>query len=203
MFYDSGVNFLAHVYFADGYSPHIVGQLLGDFVRGRSLEQFPADVAQAIRTHRAIDSYTDKHPLSRQARNLFEPPVRRYAGIVVDVIYDHFLARQWDQYCDIGLSEYAALVHAALAEHADILPDGARRFAAFMLTDELLAGNLHRHRIDLTLQRIAARRPGLAPLAEASAPMWRHEDQLQQIFNQFFPQLRQQLGPQMPESGDD
>jgi len=190
VFYDSGVNFLAHVYFARGDSARIAGQLLGDFVRGSQLDHYPASIAAAIRAHRAIDSYTDRHELSRQARELFEPPLRRYAGIVVDVVYDHFLALDWDDYCEVNLVEYAQQVDAALIKHRDVLPDPLRRFAAFMQRESLLAGNVNRSQIDVTLERIATRSPRMAPLATAPAHLWQHEERLRDLFRDFFPQLQ-------------
>ncbi len=190
MFYDSGVNFLAHVYFAKGDSARIAGQLLGDFVRGPRLEQFPAEIATAIRTHRAIDSYTDRHALNREARDLFEPPLRRYAGIVVDVVYDHFLALGWADYCETSLDDYAEQVDAALIEHSAVLPEPLRRFAAFMQRESLLPGNLNRAQIDLTLERIATRSPRMKPLASAPAVLWQHEERLHDLFREFFPQLQ-------------
>jgi acyl carrier protein phosphodiesterase len=187
------VNFLAHVYFAKGDSSRIAGQLLGDFVRGPRLDQYPADIAAAIRAHRAIDSYTDRHDLSRQARDLFEPPLRRYAGIVVDVVYDHFLALDWDDYCETNLLEYTQQVDAALIEHRDVLPEPLRRFAAFMQRESLLAGNVNRSQIDLTLERIAMRSPRMAPLATAPDHLWQHEEPLRELFRAFFPQLQQHV----------
>lgn len=190
VFYDSGVNFLAHVYFAKGDSARIAGQLLGDFVRGSHLDQFPPAIAAAIREHRAIDSYTDRHETNRRARELFEPPLRRYAGIVVDVAYDHFLALHWDDYCETNLHDYARLVDRALLEHDAVLPEPLRRFAVFMKRESLLPGNVNRDQIDLTLQRIASRRDRMAPLALAPAQLWRHEQQLRELFRDFFPQLQ-------------
>ncbi len=183
------MNLLAHALLANGDPDRIVGQLCGDFVRGSHLDAFPAAIQAGIRCHRAVDSYTDKHPINLQARNLFEKPYRRFAGIVVDVAYDHFLANEWQRYHDAALASYTAGVSEALSARHDLLPEGLQRFSALLEAEDTLQRNLHRDHIELTLQRISQRRKSLAPLAGVAASLWANEAALKQMFDHFFPQL--------------
>lgn len=183
------MNFLAHVFFADADPDAIVGQLCGDFVRGTSLDQFPEPVRRAIRLHRSIDSFTDRHPLNERARALFVAPHRRFAGIITDVAYDYFLASDWSRYSTISLTEYAEKVNNALDRSHDILPENLQRFAPYLRSEKILQNNLHKSHIDLTLERISRRRNSMLPLASAGAPLWSNEESLKQIFDEFFPQL--------------
>lgn len=183
------MNFLAHVFLANHDPDSIVGQLCGDFVRGPVDQQYPTAIVHGIRVHRAVDSYTDKHPVNRSARRLFSTPHRRYAGIICDVAYDHFLALEWDNYCDTPLPEYAALVDEVLWQRRDVLPLNLREFIPYLKSEKILQSNTSRDHIDLTLQRISRRRASMAPLATASAPMWKNEASLKQHFDDFFPQL--------------
>ncbi len=183
------MNLLAHALLANGDPDRIVGQLCGDFVRGSHLDAFPATIQAGIRCHRAVDSYTDKHPINLEARNLFEKPHRRFAGIVVDVVYDHFLANEWQRYHDTALASYTAGVSEALSARHDLLPEGLQRFAMLLEAEDTLHRNLHRDHIELTLQRISQRRKSLAPLATVAASLWVNEAALKQMFDQFFPQL--------------
>lgn len=183
------MNLLAHAFLADGDPDKIVGQLCGDFVRGSDLSAFPPAVRAGIRCHRAVDSFTDKHPDNMAARALFEPPYRRFAGIAVDVVYDHFLARDWQQYREGSLKEYTALVTRSLEAHQEVLPAGLKRFLELLAVEDTLYRNLEQNHIELTLRRIAARRKSLAPLATIAPLIWERESALAALFESFFPQL--------------
>ena len=189
LIYDTGVNLLAHAFLANGDPDRIVGQLCGDFVRGSDLEAYAASIQAGIRCHRAVDTCTDKHPDNIAARNLFEPPHRRFAGIAVDVIYDHFLACDWQQYSDVPLPEYTALVTQCLESRFEVLPEGLQRFKGLLEVENTLYRNLYRDHIGLTLQRIASRRKSMAPLATIEPLVWQHEQSLKRSFERFFPQL--------------
>ena len=185
------MNFLAHVFLANGDPDAIVGQLCGDFVRGSQLHGYPQAIVHGIHVHRAVDSFTDQHPLNRQARGLFESPYRRFAGIICDVVYDHFLALDWDQHCDMPLPEYAALVDESLLRQSHVLPQRLVNFMPYLRSEKILQSNSDPSHIDLTLERIAGRRKSMAPLASASTVLWQHRDPLHEIFRQFFPELIQ------------
>ena len=189
LIYNTGVNLLAHAFLADGVPDRIVGQLCGDFVRGSDLSAYPPLIQSGIRCHRAVDTFTDRHAENLAARNLFEAPYRRFAGIAVDVIYDHFLAQDWDSYSDVPLQEYTALVSDSLAARHDILPDGLRRFKELLDVEDTLYRNLQRDHIDLTLQRIAGRRRSFAALATIAPVVRAQEPALRSSFERFFPQL--------------
>lgn len=183
------MNFLAHVFLGNAQPSAIVGQLCGDFVRGSALEGFSVPVQAAIRHHRAVDSFTDRHEVNLAARELFSAPHRRFAGIIVDVVYDHFLAMDWDRYCDIPLRQYVDLVHESLASHEAMLPDTLKRFAPILQSEKILQNNTQQAHIDLTLRRLSQRRKSMLPLATAAPHLWRNESELKQAFDQFFPEL--------------
>jgi len=189
LLYNTAVNLLAHAFLADGNPDRIVGQLCGDFVRGSDLSSYPVLIQAGIRCHRAVDSFTDQHTDNRNARNLFLPPHRRFAGIAVDVIYDHFLATDWDRYSEVPLQEYTALVKESLADQLDLLPAGLQRFKSLLDQEDTLYRNHDRDHIDLTLQRISSRRRSLEPLATIAPVVRVHEQALKQSFDSFFPQL--------------
>ena len=187
--YNTGVNLLAHAFLANGVPDRIVGQLCGDFVRGSDLSAYPPLVQVGIRCHRAVDTFTDQHAETLAARNLFQAPHRRFAGIAVDVIYDHFLASDWDQYSDVPLQEYTSLVADSLAARHEVLPEGLRRFKGLLDVEDTLYRNLQRDHIDLTLQRISGRRESFSDLATIAPLAWAQEPALKRSFDRFFPQL--------------
>jgi len=183
------VNFLAHTLFAQGDAERIAGQFCGDFVRGSDLSHFPAGIVQGIRRHRRIDAYTDQHPAVRDCLNVFEPPVRRFAGIITDVVFDHFLARDWDKYSDIPLEQHVDDVHAALNENRELLPADLQRFATFIQSENVLLGNQRYAGVEITLNRLSRRSPKFGPLAQGAAIALKNEAVIAAAFDTFFPEL--------------
>src|SRR5215470_16904307 len=126
------VNFLAHAYLARGTDRAILGGVMGDFVKGPLEGRYDAELTRALSLHRRIDSYTDAHDVVRRSRRRVSPDRRRFAGILVDMFYDHFLARLWEEYCDIPLEQFTAHVYAVLREHRALLPERLQQVAARM-----------------------------------------------------------------------
>jgi acyl carrier protein phosphodiesterase len=118
------MNFLAHLYLS-GDNDHVrLGNFIGDHVRGRNLgEQFPLEIVQGIRLHRAIDRYTDSHPIVKRSKDRLRPKYRHYAQVIVDVFYDHFLAKNWTTYCELPLAEYAEDSYELVRKNKEILPE--------------------------------------------------------------------------------
>ena len=185
------MNFLAHSLFAHGNSERIAGQFAGDFVRGSDLSKFSAGMQLGIRMHRFIDRYTDHHSATVQVRDLFKPPVRRFAGIVTDVVFDHYLARDWSSYSSVPLAEHVSQVHDALAKHDDQLPEALQRFARFIKREKVLESNVSFDAVVVTLQRLSQRSSTFTPLADGAAVAQEHEAELLGVFNVLFPELIQ------------
>ncbi len=183
------MNFLAHTLFANGDPELIVGQYCGDFVRGNRIEHFPHRVQQGIRMHRAIDQYTDAHAANLTARNAFEKPYRRFAGIITDVVYDHYLARNWRDYSDIALQDHAEIVYSALQEHDEILPSSLRRFARVVTERNMLVSYQQFEAVDVALNQISKKSTRFSVLASAAAVARDREGVLETCFQEFFPDL--------------
>ncbi len=172
-----------------GNAERIAGQFCGDFVRGSDLSGYAEGIQEGIHRHRRIDAYTDRHPAVRACHNLFQPPVRRFAGIVTDVVFDHFLARDWANYSTLPIEEHVDTVHAALDETRDQLPPELQRFADFLQKENVLLGNLHYSGVEITLQRLSRRSPRFLPIVDGAAMALEHEHELLAAFNTFFPEL--------------
>jgi len=183
------VNFLAHTLFAQGDAERIAGQFCGDFIRGSDLSHYSQGIQQGIRRHRRIDAYTDRHPKVKATHNLFEPPVRRFAGIITDVVFDHFLATQWERYSDVPIEQHVESVHEALNTMHDQLPAELQRFSRFLQRENILLGNLHYSGVEITLDRLSRRSPRFAPMAQGAAIARQNEAVLLAAFNEFFPEL--------------
>lgn len=192
------MNFLAHLYLAEDHPQSRVGNLLGDFVKGR-IENlaFPSGILKGIVEHREIDRFTDTHPIHTQSRSLINPENRRFAGIAVDVIYDHFLARDWADYHPMPLQQFTRQCYQELREDWDILPPRLRFLFPYMESGDWLTHYAKRNGIYDSLSGLARRmqrqfqRPNTfeTTLADFDA----HYHAFEAHFRAFFPELQAHL----------
>lgn len=188
--YHRRMNFLAHLFLADDDELSLVGNLMGDFVKGR-LEniELPEAVIEGVRLHRLIDSYTDAHPRVHQSKQRFPSARRRYAGIVVDMLYDHFLALHWGRYRAEPLPQFAARAYRALLNHQHILPAKLLHILPYMIEDDWLCSYQRFESSCAALDRMARRlrRPeGLFGAGNEAAAFY---GELEADFLAFFPDL--------------
>lgn len=132
------MNILAHLYLSRTIDESMLGNFMGDFVKGNQLNLFPESIRQGIVLHRQIDTITDRHDSHRQSRDRFREKYRLHSGIVVDIIYDHFLARHWDTYHHEPLHDFSQKVYAYIKENEHRLPDKLREMAGFMIQNNWL-----------------------------------------------------------------
>jgi acyl carrier protein phosphodiesterase len=183
------VNFLAHALLAGAAHDALVGAFLGDFVKGPLGDRFSPALTQAIALHRRIDAYTDAHAVTLRSRRRISPARRRYAGILIDVFYDHLLAAHWRDFANEPLEPFAQRVYASLLrEHAQ-LPARLQRMLPVMVGEDWLTNYRQRVTIDRALQRIARRLSRPNPLADAIEELAANETGFEEDFRAFFPQL--------------
>lgn len=184
------MNFLAHSLLAHGDPAVVAGQFCGDFVRGKAaLVAFPDAVRRGIVIHRKIDVFTDAHAEVVAARRLFTAPYRRFAGILIDVLFDHFLARDWARYSDRDLATHVDEVHAALSQHHQYLPESLRRFSRYLQQESVLMGYQELAGVQASYERLARRSPAFAPIADGLEPVLQQAATLQAHFERFYPAL--------------
>ena len=187
-----GVNYLAHAWLARHSDDAILGAILGDFVFGQSgLQDWPPAVRAEIVRHRRIDLYTDAHPAVVVARGLFDDAgLRRYAGIVLDVHFDHCLARHWQRWNDAPLADFTARVYRVLDEHRDELPSRLRAIAPRMAAHDWLGSYVQRGNVDHAVRGIATRLSRNGDKLVACLDVLRVEETaIDAAFGAFFPDL--------------
>lgn len=185
------MNYLAHLYLARPEHDAMLGALLGDFVFGTAaLEDWSPVERREILIHRKVDRYTDDHPLVVQARSLFGDGRRRYAGIALDVYYDHCLARDWSRWSELPLDAFTAPFYRYLLSRLDDLPGRLHAIAPRIAAHDWLGSYRDRASVDLAVTRIATRlsRNG-ERLVECLDDLRRHETEIAAGFDAFFPQL--------------
>lgn len=185
------MNYLAHVWLARHDDEGILGALLGDFVFGQStLQDWPPPIRREIIRHRRIDRYTDDHPAVVAARALFPDGKRRYAGIVLDVYFDHCLARDWPRWDAVPLTDFTARVYGVLEAYRDILPPRLQTIAPRMAAHDWLGSYRERHNVDAAVRGIATRLSRKGEVLVACLDDLRtHETAIGNTFEAFFPDL--------------
>ncbi len=113
------MNFLAHIYLSFEDPQIRLGNFIGDAVKGRRYENYPDPVRKGILLHRAIDSFTDSHPTTRLSTRRLHPGYSHYSSVIVDIFYDHFLAANWDRYCEVPLPAYTTSFYTLLEENLE------------------------------------------------------------------------------------
>ena len=132
------MNYLAHLYLAGTNSDLVIGNFIADHIKGNGIDRFSDDIRRGIRMHRAIDEYTDTHPIVRRSIERLRPNYRKYSGVIVDMFYDHFLADSWDQYSAESLISFTTRKYDLLFRNFDILPARAQRLLPHMASHNWL-----------------------------------------------------------------
>jgi acyl carrier protein phosphodiesterase len=151
------MNYLAHIYLARQSGPAMLGALLGDFAKANVAGKFGPEVEREILIHRKVDSYTDSHPLVKEALQKFDPVRRRFAGIMLDMFYDHVLAKNWEQYCATTLPEFAQNFYRVLDDNAALLPERLARMAPYMIKGDWLTSYRDYASVELAVNRMSQR----------------------------------------------
>jgi acyl carrier protein phosphodiesterase len=181
------------MYLAGDSEESIVGNMLGDFVKGRIGDEFPPGVAEGIRTHRKVDAFTDSHEMVVRSKRLVSQERRRFSGIIVDLAFDHILAVNWGDYSTLALEDFVEKTYGVLAANTALMPPRPRKMLEVMIEEDWLGSYRELEGIGRALDRIAirlerkfGRGSSLAGAAEEAA---RNYGALEENFRAFFPEL--------------
>ncbi|MFN8713091.1 MAG: ACP phosphodiesterase [Bacteroidota bacterium] len=183
------MNFLAHFYLSGNSEPLLVGNLIGDAVKGRSLVAFSEPVQQGIRMHRAIDYFTDTHPAVSRSKDRLRSKFNHYSGVITDVFYDHILARNWSDYSDEPLAQYSQRIYGLLERHWLIFPPRIQFMFPYMKQNNWLLGYADVQGIHRALSGMAKRTAFVSHMEEAAQFLERDYLLYKQDFEIFFPSL--------------
>lgn len=183
------MNYLAHLYFARPNSASRVGNLLGDFARGVNIDALPDPVRLGVLNHRAIDRYTDQHPEVRQLKALFSPQRRRFSGIILDVLFDHFLLHHWQTFHTRPLPQFLAEAYADLTAGMALMPPPMQHVVQRMISADWISSYRDLDQVGIALNRISTRIRYPNRFQDALEEITPHYAQLEQGFLTFFPQL--------------
>ena len=190
------MNFLAHIYLSPPHEDAQLGSLLGDFVKGpldgsEISSRYGQEVKQAIALHRKIDSYTDAHPVVKASRDRISANRRRFAGVMVDIFYDHFLARYWQEFHDAPLGQFTDDFYEILLRRHAELPQRLQRIARSMAERDWLGSYAHVEAVDTALNRMSRRlRRSDNALLDSAEELVENYSALENDFRCFMPDVR-------------
>jgi len=132
------MNYLAHIYLSGENSLVTIGNFIADGIKGKDYKKFSKEIQTGVLLHRHIDTFTDTHKTVRQSTKRLHKKYGHYSGVIVDILYDHFLAKNWNTYSNVPLGEYIDVFYDSLEEHYNILPVRIQKMMPFMMTDNWL-----------------------------------------------------------------
>ncbi len=186
------MNILAHAYLSNRQEGLLIGNFIADFIKGDPANPrhgLSAEVVQGIRLHRSIDAFTDAHPAVERVRRYLRPRCHKYAGVAVDVFFDHFLATGFAVLTGEELTGFVAWFYQTLLRVEDQLPAGAGRMAHYMIRQNWLSNYRHLSGIDRSLKGIASRTTFDSGLETAVDDLVRYYDPIAGEFRRFWPDL--------------
>ena len=132
------MNFLAHIYLSGNNELVTIGNFIADGIKGKDYKKFTKDIQTGILLHREIDTFTDAHKTVRQSTKRLHEKYSHYSGVIVDILYDHFLAKNWSTYSSIPLEDYIEAFYDSLEEHYEILPIRIQKMMPYLIADNWL-----------------------------------------------------------------
>lgn len=184
------LNYLAHLYLA-GEDPEIVlGNFIADHVKGKQLQLFDPQIQTGIIMHRAIDRFTDGHPLVKAGILQLQPTFHKYAGVVLDMYYDHFLSSLWNRYSGMSLDDFTQSRFKILNSYHDRLPERSARLLYFMEKQNWLESYGTYDGLKQAFTGMARRTPFHSGMELAADYLWSEYTVFRDNFISYFPDLQ-------------
>ncbi len=151
------MNFLAHIYLSGDNDLIKIGNFMADGIHGKHFNTFPMEIQKGIILHRSIDTFTDAHPIFRQSTKRLHANYHHYSGIIVDIFYDHFLAKNWNNYSDERLDDYSERFYQSLRDNHDLLTLKTQKILPYMVDHNWLLSYQSIESIESVLARMDTR----------------------------------------------
>ena len=186
------MNFLAHIYLSGENDLIKIGNFMADGIRGKQFEHFPQDVQKGIVLHRFIDTYTDSHDIFRKSTKRLHDRYHHYAGVIVDIVYDHFLAKNWSQYSDEKLELFVNRFYNSLHDNYDILTEKTQGLMPYMIERNWLLSYRTTDGIQNILTQMDRRSKNISQMQYAVEELIEFYDEFEEEFTLFFEEMRKQ-----------
>lgn len=189
----STMNYLAHLSLAQPNSDSLTGNLMGDFMKGVRLADLPLSVQNGIHNHRAVDRFTDHHAAIERLKPLFSERYRRFAGIIIDISFDHFLTKYWQTFHNIPLRTFLDQSYQGLLAGWDHMPPRMLNVVERMAAQDWLSGYARFEQVGFALDRVAQRIRFSNNFSDAGVEAEQHYADLEQGFLELYPALQMHI----------
>ena len=183
------MNFLAHIYLSQNDDDITIGNFIADSVRGKKYKKYPPKVQLGILLHRHIDTFTDAHPTVRQSTKRLHKNYSHYSSVIVDILYDHFLAKNWTTYSDIPLATFVNDFYHLLEDNFEMLPENVQRLLPHMIHDNWLVSYASIEGITKVLEGMNRRTQNRSKMNLAVVELREFYDEFEAEFTSFFEEL--------------
>jgi len=183
------MNFLAHIYLSQDDPNITIGNFIADGIRGKNYKSYPKDIQIGILLHRHIDTFTDAHPIVRQSTKRLHENYSHYSGVIVDILYDHFLAKNWSDYSNTPLPEYVDNFYKLLETNIDILPERIQRMMPHLISDNWLLSYAKIEGIQRVLDGMNKRTKNRSGMHTATNELRAFYTEFETEFTSFFKEL--------------
>jgi acyl carrier protein phosphodiesterase len=184
------MNYLAHIYLSGNNDLIKIGNFMADGIRGTDYLIFPEGIKKGILLHRQIDTFTDAHPIYRKSKHRLHEKYGHYAGVIMDILYDHFLAKNWYQYSDVKLEDYAESFYKSLSKNYELLTEKTKKALPYMMARNWLVSYATIAGIEMILFQMDHRTKNRAHMHEAIHELQAFYIDFETEFTLFFEELR-------------
>jgi acyl carrier protein phosphodiesterase len=183
------MNFLAHLYLSGNDEETIIGNFIADHVKGKAIEKFSDSIKSGILLHRKIDAFTDSHPVFIESKLRLAQNYRKYAGVITDMFYDHFLSANWEDYCAESIDSFTSRMYRIIMKKYFILPAKTKYILPFMAKDNWLKAYGTFEGIERALRGMDRRTPFESGMGEAVIDLKKDYPSYREEFQTFFPAI--------------
>lgn len=193
------MNFLAHIYLSGNNDLLKIGNFMADSVRGHHYLDYPDEIRKGILLHRYIDTFTDSHPIYRKSKHRLHEKYGHYSGVIMDIVYDHFLAKNWNNYSNENLEDYANNFYKLLQNHYDILTEKTKGMLPYMIARNWLVSYASLAGLEMILFQMDYRTKHRAHMQESIVEVQKFYSEFEEEFTLFFEELRKHCEQKLKE----
>ncbi len=183
------MNHLAHLYLSRHSEKLMVGNFIADGIKGRRYTAFEPEIATGILMHREIDTYTDSHSIVKSSKAFFSPVYGLYSSVLIDIFFDHFLAKRWDQYSNVPLLRFTEYAYDILEKYYDLMPERFQLMLPYMRKQNWLLSYVDLNGIQRSLNGMSRRIKNNPGIENAIGELRVHYEEIELFFSIYFPKL--------------
>ena len=184
------MNFLAHIYLSGDNDLLKIGNFMADSIHGHDYNKYQTEIRKGILLHRSIDSFTDMHPVYRQSKHRLHDKYGHYSGVIMDIFYDHFLAKNWKNYSDVVLENYARSFYKLLQDNYNLLTDKVQGMLPYMIGRNWLVSYASIEGLEMIMFQMNHRTKNRVAMHESIVELKQFYTEFENEFTLFFDELQ-------------